>query len=180
MKRLAFLFLLISLSLPVFASGRDPLTTKEVDELRDAAQNGDKRIALLVKFTKARMLALQQVLSDPKLEDRPQQIHDLLDDFNYLNDELDDNLDMYSRHGDDFRKSLKLAVEAFSDWQLKLRALKQNSSPADLKRYGFVLETAIESVNSGADTTRELLAEQEQAARKKKKVKKDPTIEREP
>lgn len=180
MKRFYLLLLLLSLSVPAFAGNRDPLTSKEVDELRDAAQNGDKRITLLVKFTKARMLALQQVLSDPKLEDRPRQIHDLLDDFNFLNDELDDNLDMYSRHGDDFRKALKLAIEAYSDWQLKLRALKQNSSPADLKQYGFVLETAIESVNSGADTTRELLAEQEKAAREKKKVKKDPTIEREP
>ena len=179
MKILATLLLLCTLSLPVFAGSRDPLTTKEVDQLRDAAQDGDKRITLLVRFTTARMLAIQQVLADPKLKDRPKQIHDLLDDFNYLNDELDDNLDMYTRHGDDFRKALKLAIEAYSDWQLKLRALKQNSTPADLKQYGFVLETAIESVNSGADTTRELLAEQEQAARDKKKQKKDPTIEQE-
>jgi hypothetical protein len=179
MRTLLSLCLLAVLCAPVFADRRDPLTTKEVDELRDNAQNADKRIALLIKFTKARMLAIQQVLSDPKLQDRPQQIHDLLDDFNYLNDELDDNLDMYTRHGDDFRKALKLAIEAYSDWQVKLRALKQNSTPADLKQYGFVLDTAIESVNSGADTTRELLAEQEQAAKEKKEKKKDPTVERE-
>jgi len=178
MRKLLIVLFLVVLSAPLFAQRRhDPLTSKEVDELREVTQEPDKRIALLVKFTKARMLAIQQVLSDPKLQDRPQQIHDLLDDFNFLNDELDDNLDMYTRHHEDFRKALKGAIEAYSDWQVKLHALKQNSSPAELKQYGFVLDTAIDAVNAGADTTRELLAEQEQAAKNKKQQKKDPTIE---
>ena len=161
-----------------FAKG-DPLTRQEIDQLREATQKPEKRIKLLVQFTQARMLAIQQVHSDPKIVDRPEQLHQLLEDFNYLTDEIDDNLDMYTRHGDDFRKALKVAVEAYSDWQVKLRALKETSKPEDLKKFSFVLETAVENVNAGADITRELLAEQEQAAAdaKKQKKKTDPTLE---
>jgi hypothetical protein len=170
MKFLASTVLVFCLALPVFA--RDPLNPKEVDELREAKQMPNKRIELLVKYAKARMLAIQQVFADPKLSDRPQQIHDLLEDFNFLTDELDDNLDMYTREKADFRKSLKLAVEAYSDWQIKLRTIKETAKPEELKQFSFSLETAIENVNAGADSTRELLAEQE-AAKAKKKDKSD-------
>jgi ABC-type transporter Mla subunit MlaD len=115
----------------------------------------------------------QQVQSDPKLTDRPKQIHDLLEDFNYLTDQLDDNFDMFSRQKADFRKSLKKAIEAYSDWQLKLRTLKETSKPEELKQFSFSLETAVENVNAGADTTREMLAEQEAAHKKKGKDDKD-------
>jgi hypothetical protein len=50
---------------------------------------------------------------------------------------------------------------------VKLRTLKETSKSEELKQYSFSLETAVENVNAGADTSRELLAEQE-AARKKK------------
>jgi hypothetical protein len=157
---------------PAFA-GRDPLTDEEIDQLRETAQMPNKRIELFVKFINARMLAIQQVQSDPKLTDRPKQIHDLLEDFNYLTDQLDDNLDMYSRQKADFRKSLKKAIEAYSDWQLKLRTLKETAKPEELKQFSFSLETAVENVNAGADTTREMLAEQEAAHKKKGKDDKD-------
>jgi hypothetical protein len=166
MKFLVGTVLAFSLALPAFA--RDPLNPKEVDELREAKQMPNKRIELLVKYAKARMLAIQQVIADPKLSDRPQQIHDLLEDFNLLTDELDDNLDMYTREKADFRKSLKLAIEAYSDWQVNLRIIKEMAKPEELKHFSFSLETAIENVNAGADTTRELLAEQEVAKEKKK------------
>jgi hypothetical protein len=160
------------LGAPAFA-GRDPLTDEEIDQLRETAQMPNKRIELFVKFINARMLAIQQVQSDPKLTDRPKQIHDLLEDFNYLTDQLDDNLDMYSRQKADFRKSLKKAIEAYSDWQLKLRTLKETAKPEELKQFSFSLETAVENVNAGADTTREMLAEQEAAHKKKGKDDKD-------
>src|SRR5262249_27022968 len=70
---------------------RDPLTETEVDQLRETAQEGDKRIKLMVKFAKSRMLAIDQLRSDPKLaENRGQHIHDLLEDFMNLVDEIDD------------------------------------------------------------------------------------------
>jgi hypothetical protein len=173
MKRiLALLATALLLSAPALAA-RDPLTDQEIDQLREAAQMPNKRVELFLKFISARMLAIQQVQSDPKLTDRPKQIHDLLEDFNYLTDQLDDNLDMYSRQKADFRKALKEAIEAYSDWQVKLRTLKETSKPEELKQYSFSLETAVENVNAGADTSRELLAEQEAARKKKGKNDKD-------
>jgi hypothetical protein len=170
MKIIATLLLLTICAVPAFAK-RDPLTKKEVDELREVTQDPEKRIALLVKYAKARMLAIQQVQADPKIADRPQQIHDLLEDFNTLHDELDDNLDMYTRRKDDFRKALKIAIEAYSEWQVQLRTLKESFRPEELKQFSFALDTAFENVNAGADITRELLAEQEQAKKKKDEKK---------
>src|SRR4051812_24345608 len=136
MKPIILLLLIAGCALPALAK-RDPLTKKEVEELRTATQEPEKRIALLVKFAKARMLAIQQVQADAKITDRPQQIHDLLDDFNALHDELDDNLDMYTRHKDDFRKALKIAIEAYSEWQVQLRTLKESFRPEELKQFSF-------------------------------------------
>jgi len=180
--RRAVLCVLVFLLASYFATAerkRDPLNRQEVDELREAAQDPNKRLGLLIKYMKARMLAIQQLQADPKIADRNQHIHDLLDDFNYLQDELDDNLDMYTRQAADFRKALKTAVEAYSDWQLRLRTLKDTAKPEETKLYGFVLETALENVNAGADTTRELLAEQERAKHGKKEQKKDPLADKE-
>lgn len=170
MRSIAATILLFLFVVTGFA--RDPLNPKEVDELREAKQMPNKRIELLIQYARARMLAIQQVLADPKLTDRPQQVHDLLDDFNVLTDELDDNLDMYTREKADFRKSLKLAIEAYSEWQVKLRTIKQSVKPDELKQFSFALDTAMENVNAGADSTRELLAEQE-ASKGKKKEKND-------
>src|SRR5918996_112423 len=100
MRAILLFVLIILCAVPALAK-RDPLNKKEVEELRNVTQEPEKRIALLVKFARARMLAIQQVQADPKIADRPQQIHDLLEDFNALQDELDDNLDMYTRHKDD-------------------------------------------------------------------------------
>jgi hypothetical protein len=180
MRRFAFcllVFLFVS-SFAIAEKKRDPLNNQEIDELREVAQEPNKRLALLIKYMKARMLAIQQLQADPKIADRNQQIHDLLDDFNYLHDEFDDNLDMYTRQAADFRKALKSAVEAYSDWQLRLRTLKDTSKPDEAKQFGFVLETALENVNAGADETRELLAEQERE-KKGKKEKKDPLTQKE-
>ena len=173
MKRVLVLIAAALMLCTPAVAGRDPLTDEEIDQLRETAQMPNKRIELFIKFINARILAIQQVQSDPKLTDRPKQIHDLLEDFNYLTDQLDDNFDMFSRQKADFRKSLKKAIEAYSDWQLKLRTLKETSKPEELQQFSFSLETAVENVNAGADTTREMLAEQEAAHKKKGKDDKD-------
>lgn len=173
MRPLLLFLLAVFLTAPAFAAGRDPLNKLEQDELRETAQDGNKRIQLFLKFTRARMLAIQQVHSDPNIPDRVQQMRELIEDFNTLTDELDDNLDMYTRQKQDFRKALKLAIEAYSEWQVKLRGLKETLKPEELSKLRFVLDTAIENVNAGADITREMLAEQEEARRKKKKPLED-------
>jgi len=90
------LLLLLFLSLAASARKRDPLTEAETDQLREVAMEPYKRLKLLIKFTEARLVAIDQVRIDPKLaKDRGKQIHDLLEDFTALLDEINDNLDQY-------------------------------------------------------------------------------------
>ncbi len=134
------------------AQKRDPLNEKEVDEMRESADWPDKRLELMVKFARARMAAIDQLQADGKTaKDRPMQIHDLLEDFTSLLDEIDDNVDMYASHKADMRKGLTLLMEANSEWQLKLRRLKEQSPPEELDQYSFVLANATDAVSDSGD-----------------------------
>ena len=138
--------LVCSLGQYAFAQHRDPLNDKEIDQMREAADYPDKRLELMVSFARARMASIEQLRADPKsAKDRPMQIHDLLQDFTSLLDEIDDNIDMYGSHKTDMRKGLKLVIEADSEWQLQLRRLKEQSPPEEVDQYSFVLTNASES-----------------------------------
>ena len=167
--RNSFIILLAAsfLTQVAFASpARDPLTAAETDKLREAAQEPEKRIKLIIEFARARMLGIEQLRADPKLASgRGKQTHNLLTDFLSIIESLEDNLDMFSRQHADLRKPLKSTIEAYTDWQLRLRKLKEPpqagvNSAEELKQYDFVLESAMDSVNGGLDGAREMLQEQ--------------------
>jgi hypothetical protein len=149
---------------------RDPLTPAEVDQLRDTAVEPELRLKLYVKFARERLNTLEQVRSDPKVTERGQKTHDQLEDFLAVYDELNDNIDMYTDRKDDLRKPLKVVVEADTEFQAKLRALKDEAGvpPAEAKQYDFVLANALESLDSSAGDHRKQLAEAEEAAKHKK------------
>jgi hypothetical protein len=116
---------------------------------------------------------------DPRLAaERGARIHDLLEDFTKLVDEIGDNIDDYVGRKADLRKPLKTVIEGYSEFQLKLRTLKEQGVGAGAKAgsetgdYTFVLQNAIEAVNSNLDDSRKLLAEQEAAFKDEKKKKK--------
>jgi len=165
------------LALPLFCSAqrrRDPLNPEEVDQLRDAMLDPDTRLKLYVKFTRDRMTALEQMRTNPKTTDRPRQTHDRLEDFLAVYDELNDNIDMYVGRKDDIRKPLKLVIEADTEFQSKLRALKDsaNTDAAEAKQYEFVLTNAVDTVDAGADEHRKTAAEVEDYVKRSKKAKK--------
>jgi hypothetical protein len=149
---------------------REPLTQPEIDQIRDASWEPRQRLALYVQFARARLVKLEQMRSDPKTKDRPRQTHDLLDDFQLLYDELNDNIDTYVDRKDDIRKPLKVIIEADTEFQAKLRALKDAADiPAEEShRYEFVLTNVLETVDTSAEDHRKLLADQEDAAKHKK------------
>jgi hypothetical protein len=154
------------------AQKRDPLNEKEIDEMRESADWPDKRLELMVQFARARMAAIDQLRADGKsAKDRPMQIHDLLEDFSSLLDEIDDNVDMYASHKADMRKGLMLLLEATSEWQLKLRRLKEQSPPEELDQYSFVLANATDAVSDSGDGARDELKEQNELAKQKKLTK---------
>ena len=168
--------LLLLLTMGAFAQQHrhDPLTDLEVDKLRDAAQEPEVRLKLYIEFARARLDKLQQVWSDAKAADRNQQTHNALQDFLDVYDELNTNVDTFADRGEDLRKALKPVIEADTEFGSKLRAFKSSLSatPASASDSTFLLGTALEAIDSGAKDHRELLAEQEETFKHKKKDKK--------
>jgi hypothetical protein len=150
---------------------RDPLNPVEIDQLRDAMVDPDQRLKLYVQFSRDRMTRLEQMRSDPKTTDRARQTHDMLEDFLAVYDELNDNIDMYVGRKDDIRKPLKLVIDADTEFQSKLRALKDtaNVNAAEAKQYEFLLTDALDTVDSSTNDHRKTVAEVEDYVKKKKK-----------
>jgi hypothetical protein len=174
--------LVVLLALPVFFSicptalaqrRRDPLNPLEIDQLRDAMLDPDQRLKLYVQFSRDRMTKLEQMRSDPKATDRAHQTHDMLEDFLGVYDELNDNIDMYVGRKDDIRKPLKIVIEADTEFQSKLRAIKNaaNTSASETSQYEFLLTDALDTVDSSADDHRKTVAEVEEYVKKRKKQK---------
>ena len=168
------LLLVLPLCSPLWAQRRrDPLKPPEIDQLRDAMLDPEQRLKLYVQFSRDRMTKLEQMRSDPKTTDRGRQTHDMLEDFLAVYDELNDNIDMYVGRKDDIRKPLKLVIEADTEFQAKLRALKNsaNTGAAEASQYEFLLTDALDTVDSSADDHRKTVAEVEEYMKKKKKQK---------
>ena len=155
---------------------RDPLTQQEIDQVRDTSWEPRLRLPLYVQFARTRLVKLEEVRGDPKVKDRSRQTHDLLDDFQLLYDELNDNIDTYVERKNDIRKPLKVILDADTEFQAKLRALKgaADVSAAEAQQYSFVLDNAIDTVDSSTEDHRKLLSDQEELAKHKKLVK-DPS-----
>ncbi|HVO79146.1 MAG TPA: hypothetical protein VMT28_00365 [Terriglobales bacterium] len=154
---------------------RDPLNPTEVDQLRDTAQEPDERLKLYVKFARARLDLLEKARTDPKVAGRGLQVHDALQDFLDVYDELDDNVDTYADRKDDIRKTLKLIIDADTEFQAKLRALKDSAtaSKQEAAQYEFLLADALDTLDSSVQDHRQLLTEQEELAKEKKLIKPD-------
>lgn len=162
---------LLAIAASLFAQRRrDPLTQPEIDQIRDASWEPQQRLKLYVQFARARLVKLEEMRNDPKTKDREKQTHDMLEDFLFIYDELNDNVDTYADRKDDIRKPLKAVIEADTEFQAKLRAIKDaaNVSPEEASQYEFVLNNAIETLDTSADDHRKLLADQEEAAKHKR------------
>jgi chromosome segregation ATPase len=171
-RKLAGVLLAISLLSTAWAQRRrDPLTPLEADQLRDAAQEPIDRLKLYIEFARTRLASLEQMRADPKVTDRAQQTHDRLQDFLDVYDEMNDNIDTFVGRKSDLRKPLKAVIEADTEFQAKLRALKSSldANKDDAKQYDFLLTSVLETVDSSLVDHRQLLSEQEEAAKHKKK-----------
>jgi len=151
---------------------RDPFTQPEINQIRDTSWEPQLRLGLYVKFARARLVGLEQMRSDPKTKGRAQQTYARLDDFLLIYDELNDNIDTYVDRKNDIRKPLKVIIDADTEFQAKLLALRDAAGvpPEEAKQYEFVLSSALDTLNSSANDHRQLLADQEEAAKHRKKT----------
>jgi hypothetical protein len=137
--KLTWLVLAISLFSTAWAQRRhDPLNPIEADQLRDAAQDPAERLKLYVQFARTRLTALEQMRTDPKVTDRAQQTRDGLQNFLDVYDEMNDNLDTFVDRKADLRKPLKAVIEADTEFQAKLRALKTPPTPTKTRSSSMI------------------------------------------
>jgi hypothetical protein len=150
---------------------RDPLNPLEEDQLRNAAQDPAERLKLYIVFARTRLTSLEQMRADPKVTDRAQQTRERLQNFLDVYDELNDNIDTFVERKTDLRKPLKAVIEADTEFQAKLRALKSSvdANKSESKEYDFLLTNVLDAVDGGVQDHRQLLNEQEEAAKHKKK-----------
>ncbi|HVP42329.1 MAG TPA: hypothetical protein VMS96_02795 [Terriglobales bacterium] len=180
-RRLGILVLLLVVVVSAQRRRRDPLTDAEADQMREVAQEPEKRIKLVIKFAQARLQAIEQLRGDPKMaKGRGKQIHDLLEDFTTLVDELGDNVEMYARRKDDIHKAVGQVIATDSEFQLQLRALKDAAADPktaqEAKDYEFALQNAIDAVDANLQDSRDLLqqiAKEKPEAKGAEKKKKD-------
>ncbi len=150
---------------------KDPLSDLEITELRDSAQDPDTRLKLYVQFAQARLTALDKSRTDPKNADHALAIHDGLQSFLDIYDELDDNIDTFVQRQNDIRKPLKAVIAADSEFVAKLHGLEADSQahPEQEAQYEFLLKSSIETLETSSKDHRELMIQQEELARHKKK-----------
>lgn len=181
MKRVASLLLglLLVSSMALAARKHDPLTEAEVDQLRDAKQEPDKRLKLYIKFTDDRFDSMEQLRSDPKqAQGRGNKVHDMLQDLTSLFDEISSNLDDYGTQTLDkdqqkqFRKGTKEVVAASARWTDKLRVLRNAAqmdpqAKVESRDYEFALRDAEDALKSCADTAKDYAEEKDETKPKK-------------
>ena len=172
-KKLALIVLLLAATL-AFARKRDPLTDAETDQLRQMALEPQKRLKLYIKFTEARLDNIDQARSDPKqAQGRGKTIHDLLEDFTSLIDEINDNLDQYEGRAmdkdqtKDFHKGVKEVITAEQRFRARLRTLRHDietdaQTKAEAQDYSFVLQDAEEALKSSLETAQEYAKEKDE------------------
>ena len=136
---------------PVRASaqaGEDMLSQREVDSLRDTAFMPVDRLIAYERILNDREKRVGELLAKRRGHtDFAGEMHDVLDQFGAIADELNDNLDEYGRKHRDVRKVLPKLMEATERWSTALRA------PADDQVYAVVRRIALDNVKD----THELL-----------------------
>jgi exonuclease VII large subunit len=147
---------------------KDPLTPSQEEQVRAVTDQPDERVKLFVKFIEQRTDAIHHAVLHPATQHPGVQIHDALNEFTSLVDELQDNLDAYDESHDDVRKSLKVLLEHATKWRTALR------EPSESPEYEFGRKTANDAVENLTRAASELLKSQEEYFSKHKPGKAAP------
>jgi hypothetical protein len=135
-------------------SKQDPLSEAEVDQVREVADQPIERVKLYMTFIAKRTDAIQEMVGDTKIQNKPAKFHTLMEEYTRLVDELQDNLDSYDETHSDIRKALKDLVPASEKWLAII-----NAPPPD-PTYDFTRKTAQEAGQSLVDQAKQLQADQ--------------------
>ena len=153
---------------PCFAQSKtDPLNERQIEEVREAGDQPVERIKLFLGYIDERAKGIHTLNADPIAQNKPVRIHNLLDEFTRLNDDLQDNMDAFDEQHADMRKVLKEVAEKTDAWATILNEPKPNDE------YDFVRKTAIDSNQTAHESATKMLADQTKYFEELKKQQKE-------
>jgi hypothetical protein len=144
---------------------RDPLTPNQEEQVRAVADQPNERVKLYIKFIEEHTDAIHHAVLHPATQHPGAAIHDNVEDFTRLVDELQDNLDAYDESHSDVRKSLKFLLERTPKWTAVLE------EPPGSPDYDFVRKSALDAVENTKQAATTLLKSQEEYFSKHKPEK---------
>ena len=130
------------------------LTEAEVEQLRDSAYVAADRIMVFVKLLDDRTKSIQTTTTGPRRPGREQDLHDLMEQFTSIADELDDNLDEYGPAHRDMRKALPKLLAASERWATILK------TPPDNEAYNVSRKLSLEAVRDIRESATKLVDDQ--------------------
>lgn len=156
--RLASLLLLCLLTPPATLAAQrhsTALSEMEEEQVRDAAAEPARRVAVYQAIIEARVKRIQDILADHRAQGRRDDIRETMDQITGLTDELQDNLEEYGHAHRDLRKPLPKLLDATLRWQ---SVLKQ---PPDDDTYNLTRKLALEAVADLKDQAGEMVPAQQ-------------------
>jgi hypothetical protein len=151
LARALLLIIIVAGMLP--SATRDFLTAEEIDQVR-AAQEPNLRVQLYLKFAQQRIAQLNQLLSRERAG-RSALAHDLLEDYTGIIEALDTVADDALRRKVDIGTGMAIVVPGEREMLTQLKKI-EDSEPADLARYEFVLKDAIDVTEDSIDLSGDL------------------------
>jgi ABC-type transporter Mla subunit MlaD len=152
---------------PLFAqSKKDPLTEQQIEDVREAGDQPVQRIKLFVGYVEERVNGIHSLSTEVGAQNRAVRMHNLLDEFTRLSDDLEDNMDNFNDQHEDLRKVLKEVVDKSGQWNTVL------NQPPLSNQYDFVRKSALEANQSVHDAAVQMIADEEKYFAEKKKEEK--------
>ena len=153
---------------PAFAqSKKDPLTDQQIEDVREAGDQPLQRIKLFVGYVDDRAKGIHTLNADPIAQNKNVRLHNLLEEFTRLSDELQDNMDNFDQQHADLRKVLKEIVDKTGEWGTIL------NEPKPSLQYDFSRKTAIDANQSAHETAVQMLADETKYFAEQKKKEKE-------
>ena len=153
---------------PAFAqSKKDPLTDQQIEDVREAGDQPLQRIKLFVGYVDDRAKGIHTLNADPIAQNKNLRLHNLMEEFTRLSDELQDNMDNFDQQHADLRKVLKEIVDKTGEWGTIL------NEPKPSLQYDFSRKSAIDANQSAHETAVQMLADETKYFAEQKKKEKE-------
>jgi hypothetical protein len=161
-------FCLLLAAIPAFAqSKKDPLTEKEIEDVREAGDQPVERIKLFVGYVDERAKAIHSINADPIAQNKGVRLHNLFDEFTRLSDDMQDNMDAFEEQHADMRKVLKDVADKSDAWGKIL------NEPKSSTEYDFLRKTAIDSNQSAHEAATKMIDDENKYFAEQKKEQKE-------